>query len=377
MSLESSLFRPCFECFALTLGSNRKASTVPHRRTHVLGYDHCVHVGVGKSTSSFFGVVEIERRVDLTSERSVGSFDTLTAKGSRARRTQEGRNVERRESHGIPSRQTCTKLNCTAEVCEDGSLCLQPPCGSGFDEGREAAGHSPATFLASSSSTEVLRNNLCASYSASSNRNVVSAGSRFQATIHRDAAWHPVGPVHSQQYLSNLCDAPTLDTSSPSIFARSQAPESGLQEVPPLPSATRTLTSFPRCCGTRFASPFSHETRSFHSAVKSSTVSATTWQCATAQATAVADTTRWPMSFTKQASLPKKLPTPPSPTDSHNDEASTAPPTCGSHRREDSIPDAWSFAVASRASRHCRPEFFSVLAFRREGGRRKGGRRRE
>ena len=37
-----------------------------------------------------------------------------------------------------------------------------------------------------------------------------AAGFKFQATD--DAAWHIGGPAHSQSFLSNLCDARTLDT---------------------------------------------------------------------------------------------------------------------------------------------------------------------
>ena len=64
-------FNTCLECFA----DKRR---LPHRRTHVLGCDHFGHAGVGKSSCRFFGMeVEVEWRVDFTSERSVYIVDAV------------------------------------------------------------------------------------------------------------------------------------------------------------------------------------------------------------------------------------------------------------------------------------------------------------
>ena len=184
----------------------------------------------------------------------------------------------------------------------------QMPCGSGFDEPREAAASDtpscthqppswpPAAAQKSSATTSVLRTVPLQTATWSP----LAHGFRLRSTATQPGTREDLSTANN---FCPTCATPALWTPHLLRFARSQAPESGLQEVPPPPSAIGTLTFSPRYCGTRFASPFSHETRSVHSAVKSSTVSATTRQCATAQATAVADRTRKPM---YEASLPLK-----------------------------------------------------------------------
>ena len=61
---------------------------------------------------------------------------------------------------------------------------------------KEQALHSPAACLASGSRPAILCNSFWDSYNATP----------------EDAAWHPGNTTHNQSYVSNLCDARTLDT---------------------------------------------------------------------------------------------------------------------------------------------------------------------
>ena len=109
---------------------------------------------------------------------------------------------------------------------------------------------------------------------------MVAAGTRLQATIHRDAAWHAGGPVRSQKkILSNLWDAhtggpghsgrPHLSRSPPGPRRRSLAHrEACLHHLRLRPrTPPKGSTAHP------FASRFSHGTHSVPCAIKSSTVS--------------------------------------------------------------------------------------------------------
>ena len=100
------------------------------------------------------------------------------------------------------------------------------------------------------------------------------------------------------------CATPTLmaqatqrGSISLELRIRSQTPEPGSWEVPPLPSSIGTLTLSDRHCSTAFALPRDTQ-RSLCG--KSSTGTAATRLCALAQRTANASTTRWHMTSTQR-----------------------------------------------------------------------------
>ena len=75
---------------------------------------------------------------------------------------------------------------------------------------RDPVLHSSSDFLDSSSGTEAFSNNVWAYYSATPDPDVASPSSRFQATIHHDAAWRLGRCVHNQSTTFPTCSTPRL-----------------------------------------------------------------------------------------------------------------------------------------------------------------------
>ena len=71
--------------------------------------------------------------------------------------------------------------------------------------------HSPAAFLASSSSSHC--NNLWSEYKDTHDPDVTAAETQFRLSVREDAAWRQDGAPHTQSHLSNLCDARTWESS--------------------------------------------------------------------------------------------------------------------------------------------------------------------
>ena len=106
---------------------------------------------------------------------------------------------------------------------------------------------------------------------------------QFQLTVNDVAAWHTGGTTHSQSFLSNLCDAFTLDTlmEQATLDDPIFRPHLNGPETPPPHPIPRPRHAVP--C-----------------AAQSLTATATTQLSAQAQETATTDTTWWPTSSTKR-----------------------------------------------------------------------------
>ena len=72
--------------------------------------------------------------------------------------------------------------------------------------------HSPAAFLASSRSTYPHCNSLCSEHKDTHDPDVTAAETQSRLSIGQDAAWRQDGAPRIQSYLSNLCDARSLDS---------------------------------------------------------------------------------------------------------------------------------------------------------------------
>ena len=77
---------------------------------------------------------------------------------------------------------------------------------------RGPALHSSAAFLASSSSTSALYKSFWSEFKDTHDPDETAAETQFRLGVGGDAAWRQDGAPRTQSYLSNLCDAHTLDS---------------------------------------------------------------------------------------------------------------------------------------------------------------------
>ena len=149
---------------------------------------------------------------------------------------------------------------------------------------------------------------LWSDYNDTVDPDVSAAETQFRRNIREGSAWRPGGATRTQGYLSNLCDAHTLDTvmeqstegtRSPLNYTRFPGLELGLYEDPThlFSSGTSTWSAPP--CNIAFASPSWNRTHHAPCAAKSPVAFVITH----ALETAASSTSRW---LVTSAKAPKK-----------------------------------------------------------------------